>query len=308
MKVKKIKACLICNPIAGKVKKRTKIINQIISYLNQEGYEVSKMITDGPLTAMQIAKDAAYNGTEVIIATGGDGTINEIANGIYGTNSILMILPMGTANLLAHHIKIPLKISKALKAYKNSDIININVGKANNRYFLLMVGVGFDSYIISKIKPETKLKYGKLAFIYNSIKASFFYNYPSFTIKTQDKIYTSSFSVVSLSKEYAVFFSLTPKADITKDKFQMCIFHKTGALNYWKYFLFALLKKHYLLKDVTLAFSDELEIISNNNSIIWSQIDGELYCKLPIKISMASKKLKLLVPYKTKLHYQSINN
>lgn len=308
MKGKRIKACLICNPFAGKIKNNLKVIELIISYFRDEAYEINKMITNGPLTAMQIAKEEAKKATDIIIVLGGDGTINEVANGIYGSESALMIIPMGTANLLAHHINLPTKIHSALKAYKESAIIKINVGKANDRYFLLMVGVGFDGYIISKITPSIKFKYGKLAYAYHSIKESFLYKYPLFSVKINNKEINSSFAVISLSKEYAGLLSLTPDVDITKNNFQICLFHRKGALSFWKYFLFALIRKHNKLSDVTLTFSDNLEIYSNNDSNIWSQIDGELFSKLPLTISLAQKKLNLIVPLAIKLNYQQLKN
>lgn len=308
MKGKRIKACLICNPFAGKIKNNLKVIELIISYFKNEAYEINKMLTNGPLTAMEIAKEEAKKATDVIVVLGGDGTINEVANGIYGSESALMIIPMGTANLLAHHIKLPTKIQSALKAYKNSDVIKINIGKANERFFLLMVGVGFDGHIISKITPSIKLKYGKLAYTYYSIKESFLYQYPLFSVKINNKEISSSFAVISLSKEYAGLFSLTPDANITKNYFQICLFHRRGALSFWKYFLFALIQKHNKLSDVTLTLSDNLEIYSNEALDIWSQIDGELFSKLPLTISLATEKINLIVPLSTKMYFQQLKN
>jgi len=296
MNGKKIKACLICNPLAGKAKKNADIIDGAISYLIQEGFEIKKMLTDGPLTAMHIARDAAQSGFDYIIATGGDGTINEVANGLYNSESILMILPMGTANLFAHHIGLPIKISEALKSYKDSKVIKINLGKANDRYFLLMAGIGFDSNVISKIKPSAKLKYGKLAFVYHSIKESFLYDYPLFRIKIKDRQIDSSFAVISLSKEYAGLFTLTPGADISKRTFQICAFHKRGALNYWKYFIFALMRKHHILSDVTLTYADNVEVSPIADKKVLVQLDGELYCNLPIQIMIAPQQINILVP------------
>src|SRR4030042_7149141 len=144
MKKKIKKACAIWNPIAGNVRRNEKNIDLAIDFFKQKGYEIVKKATVGPLTATQIARDAAYNGAEYIIAIGGDGTINEVLNGMHDTNAILGIVPMGTANLLARQINIPTNTVKALKSLDNVDIQEVSLGKANDRYFILMTGIGFD--------------------------------------------------------------------------------------------------------------------------------------------------------------------
>ncbi len=289
-----VKACLIWNPFAGNPQNNKRDINLIVNYLKERAYEVAKKETEGPLTAIEIAKEAVKSNYSIIYAFGGDGTINEIINGICGSNVVLGIIPKGTANLLAREINMPLNIKKALLALDKAKPVSVNLGRANNRYFILMLGIGYDAYVISKIKLEHKLKWGKLAFAYQAMKQSFIYDYPYFTIKFNQKEVKSTFAVVSLSKEYGSIFSLTPQAKLTQDYFQICLFRGAGSISYWKYFFYAVANAHFKLKDVQLDFSEEIEIYSDKE--MWTQLDGELYCKLPVKISLVRNAVKILVP------------
>ena len=290
----KKKACLIWNPMAGAIQKNKKNIDIIIDFLSQNGYELIRRETDGPLTAGPIAKEVIKAGVDYIFAIGGDGTINEVINGMTNTHAQLGVIPRGTANLLAREIHMPLTLEKALEALKTAEVKEVNLGLANERYFILMTGIGFDGHVISKLRGHHKAKFGKFAFVYEAMKQSFLYDYPHFTMKVNDRKIESTFAVVALSKEYGSIFSLTPDAHILKDQFQLCIFKGHGTLTYWKYFFSALAQSHHRLKNVELDYATTIEIYSDKD--IWTQIDGELFCKLPLKIRILPKALKLLMP------------
>ena len=294
MTMERKKACLIWNPVAGNRKKNERDIHLIADFLTHQGYELLKKATEGPLTAGPIAKEVIATGIDQIFAVGGDGTINEVINGMNNTHAQLGIIPIGTANLLAREIHMPLNLKKALEALKTAEVRQVTLGKANDRYFILMAGIGFDGHVISKLRTHHKARFGKLAFVYEAMKQSFLYDYPYFKIKINNREIASTFAIIALSREYGSVFSLTPDAHIFREQFQLCIYKSHGAFAYWKYFFSALLKSHHLLKNVELDFADTIEIYSDKE--IWSQIDGELFCKLPVKIQILPQALKLLIP------------
>lgn len=136
----------LINPVSGNKSKEfvPKLIDQLF---DKDEYELKIIITQFAGEATQITKNYIQKGFKKIVAVGGDGTVNEVASGVADTEAALGIVPLGSGNGLARHLKIPLKPQKALELIKKSKIIQIDYGKINDQKFFCTTGVGFDAYI-----------------------------------------------------------------------------------------------------------------------------------------------------------------
>ena len=150
----------IINPISGTGSK-TKIKELLLS-LDNEGYDVTLLLTEYSGHAAEIAQKAVKDKIDIVIAVGGDGTINEVAGALVGSNVALGIIPTGSGNGLARHLGIPLNEKKAVDIIRKGVIERIDYGKANGKMFFCTCGVGYDALVSEKAlnkKSRGKLMY-----------------------------------------------------------------------------------------------------------------------------------------------------
>ena len=142
----KEKILFVINPVSGNKSKEfiTELIEQKFDEIN---YETKVIFTQYAGEATQIVKQYFNKGYKKVVAVGGDGTVNEVASAIVDTDAVLGIVPLGSGNGLARHLKIPLKPQKALDLIKKGNHIKIDYGKINDRKFFCTTGVGFDAHI-----------------------------------------------------------------------------------------------------------------------------------------------------------------
>lgn len=139
------KICFIINPIAGKGKQKD-IENQINKYLDLEKYSFEIKYTQRALHAIELSREASLH-FDIVVAVGGDGTINEVSNGMVGAKSAMGIIPVGSGNGLSRHLGIPLRVIQAIQLLNKHKIIKIDSVKANDYHFVNVAGLGFDALI-----------------------------------------------------------------------------------------------------------------------------------------------------------------
>ena len=161
--VKKVK--IICNPNSGRQIVQRNIPN-LVKILEKSNYYVNIYTTETQLDAMYIASEACKKGYDIIIAVGGDGTVNEVINGIM-VNKIrpkLAIYPAGTVNDFANYLKIPRITKEFAKIIINEKTIKADVGLGGDRYFLNVAAAGLLTDVAYKVSPEAKTVLGKFAY------------------------------------------------------------------------------------------------------------------------------------------------
>lgn len=136
----------VINPISGIGKQRT-IERHVHKYIKPTEYDVEFAYTQAPKHATEIARNAAQNNTDIVVAVGGDGTINEIANGLIHTDTSMGIIPTGSGNGFARFLNIPQIPDRALKFLSQAEVQKIDCAKINDHYFINVAGIGFDAEI-----------------------------------------------------------------------------------------------------------------------------------------------------------------
>ncbi|HEX9191215.1 MAG TPA: diacylglycerol kinase family protein, partial [Candidatus Deferrimicrobiaceae bacterium] len=126
---------VICNPVAGP--RRGNRIERVRDFLSSRGAAFRLRETGGPGDAILMAREAAHAGTETVIAVGGDGTLNEVANGLAGSATRLAAVPFGTGNVFAKEFHLPPTVEGCLDLLEEGKTVSVPLAKANDRYFVL---------------------------------------------------------------------------------------------------------------------------------------------------------------------------
>lgn len=160
-----IRALVVFNPTAGQAESFERDIHVARTIWSDHGWQVDLQPTRGPGDGTRIAREAAARGYDVVVAAGGDGTVNEVVNGLAGTQAALGALPIGTMNVWVRELGLPLQPRAAAEALLTCQPRAIDLGRAGDRYFLLMCGVGFDAAVTAQVSSDEKRRFGVLAYI-----------------------------------------------------------------------------------------------------------------------------------------------
>lgn len=137
---------VIVNPISGDVDKR-EILQEIFRRLDNRKFDIEVLFTNAPQHAIKLTKDALRGKADIVVAVGGDGSINEIGQSLVNSKAVLALIPTGSGNGLARHLGIPLDTSKAIDVINQGHVKTIDSVRINNRYYFGIAGIGFDAQI-----------------------------------------------------------------------------------------------------------------------------------------------------------------
>ena len=284
------KVTFIINPVSG-VFKKGKISGLIDLYLDKSKFEYEIEFTEGPGHATEICKSRVGKGVDIVVAVGGDGSINEVAKGLVGSNSKLGIIPAGSGNGLAHHLKIPGNYRKAIEVINHERAIKIDTGTINDKLFVSIAGIGFDGLVAKKF-VNNKLR-GFLA--YAKIVAEEYPKYKpkKYKIDIDGKIIKKRalFITFANSDRFGYFTSIAPNARVDDGLLDIIIAEKPLIIEIP--ILTHLLYWRKIDKSKRIEVIKAKELIVRSKKKRWVNIDGE-----PFKLS---KELHV------KIHPQSLN-
>ncbi len=293
-------AYIIINPTAGKMQ-INRFISQSQSYLERLKIDFKYSLTKSPGDGTKLAIKAVKEKYDIVIAVGGDGTINEVLNGIADSpDTVLGIIPFGTVNIMALEFHIPLNPLRALSLIQDGIIKKIDIGKVNEKYFSSLAGCGFDSYAIYRVNLKLKKYLGVLAYIFSGIYSAFKYKPKRIMINIDNNRINEIgyFVVIENAGSYGGRYKIVPYADYNDGLLDVCVFKKCGFMNIFRYFFGIAVEKHMRYPDVRYYQCNNIELNSDENVLL--HVDGELVGSLPASISVEKEKLRLLCPKKPK--------
>jgi len=225
--------------------------------------------------ALELAQKAIEDRTSGIVACGGDGTINEITGFLVETKIPLGIIPLGSGNSIARHLKIPLNIEGALKVIENQNVINVNVGSVNDFIFLSNMGVSFDSNFINSYQSISSR--GFYAYLKAVFLALYEYKTQKFSLYYQGiKREVSPFLLMVINtNQFGYDFSISRESIINDGKLELILYKKKSVWALFNLFLasrFGLKLSEKLLEIIPIT-EVKIKNVSNNFLI---QLDGEI--------------------------------
>lgn len=290
-----MKAAVIYNPQAGR-SHGERAAWTVEGYLLAHGMEVELYATKEPGDATRIAAETSSQ-ANIIVAVGGDGTVNEVVNGMAGGNAALGIVPAGTVNVLALELGIPFQVERACEILVAQKTLEMDLGKANDRRFVLMMGAGIDALTILNIDPKAKKRFRELAFVSTGLKQGFAQPPQPFLVQVNGEEHRVTFLVAGNSRYYGGRFGLTTDADPTDGLLDILMFKGTTVASLGVFWLGVPTGLHLHHRDVTYVRSESAYVRPLDEAhVVWYQTDGELAGSLPATVSIDHRALKILVP------------
>jgi len=322
-----MQAELIYNPSGGQVIIRHGLHNAV-AFLNRCGWSVTLRETSKPLEATQLARHAVNRGARVVIAAGGDGTVNEVANALVNTDAALGVLPVGTTNSWALQMGIPAlnpvfpgtqaakliatleeRIAHPLPAnyYRKvlldaarvlveGHTVAVDVGELSGRYFLISAGIGLEAAIVESIPLEEKRALGSWAYVLTAIGAAYRYLSTDVSLNLDGKVVKVStpLIVVSNIQLYGGMVAIGAKACVNDAKLDVCIFKGDGFFTFVQHAMRILSHRH--LRDPKVEYYQCREIAVESARSLPVHVDGEPFTRTPVNIHTIPSALKVIVP------------
>lgn len=295
------RAAIIYNPVARGLARRRHLLQRTIDILQQRGIDASLVGTTAPGTATVLARKQIEAGCDLIVAAGGDGTINEVANGMLGSGVPMAILPGGTANVLARELGIPINLEKAAMQIPDARLQPIGVGSitvaedSRPRCFLCMAGAGLDAEIVAGLNLDLKAVMGKFAY-YICGFSHVFRPLREFEVTVDGVPYLASFALVSRVRNYGGDLEIARGASLLREEFEVVLFRGTVSLQYLPYLAGVALKCAEKMKGVTFLRGRSISCQIPDGARIYAQIDGELAGTLPMTAKFMPGALSLAAP------------
>ena len=322
-----MQAELIYNPCGGQVVVRRELDN-VVALLSRCGWSVALRETSKPLEATELAHHAVRRGAKVVIAAGGDGTVNEVANGLLNTDVALGVLPMGTTNSWALQMGIPAlnpmlpgtKVVKliadleeriarpspanyyrkvlldAARVLVEGRTVAVDVGELSGRHFLMWAGIGLDAAITESISLKEKRALGSWAYVFTAIGSGYRYSSTDVWLNLDGEVVKTStpLIVVSNIQLYGGVMSIGAKACVNDGKLDVCVFKGDGFFTFVKHALNVLSHRH--LRDPKIEYYQCSEIVIESACSLPVHLDGEPFTKTPVAIHTVPSSLKVIVP------------
>jgi YegS/Rv2252/BmrU family lipid kinase len=307
---------LLYNPRSGGKRRHTQL-DAALAVLRDSGVNASVIATESSDEATAKAREAVTEGCDTVFACGGDGTIHDVVQGIARTPVALAILPLGTANALAHDLRVPLHPVAAARAALSAHPRQIALGqlryvslqgKPANCYFVVAAGVGVDAHLFYKLQSGMKQRLGMAAYYAKAWHLWMTHKMRRFVVEYSEpdgKVVTCSdvteLLAVRIQHFGGVLKELAPGASRDRNDVRLVLCRSSSRAVYLRYVFRGLVGAQWKVSGVELAHSREIECtldpaVATSSNRVYIEADGELLGTIPAQIGIAPDALTLLVP------------
>ena len=312
------KAALLYNPASGGSRKRQKEIEAALAVLQEGGVEAQLVLPNSPLHAGEEVRQAIARGCDTVIACGGDGTIHNILQVLANTQIALGVLPMGTANALAHDLRLPMSAVGAARVLLKAIPRRIALGRVDYqdssgsrgmRYFTVAAGMGVDAHLFYKLHAHAKQRIGMAAYYAKAWHLWFSYPMTRFVVEytesgtaTAQRAEVTELMSVRIKTFGKVVQELVPGASLERDDLRVVASRTASRLAYLAYVTRGLLRQRWKVPGIDLFSSTSVkcQYIQHEGHAqprtIYVEADGELLGTLPVELSAVPDALTLLFP------------
>ena len=318
------RATIIYNPMSGRAGRRSENVAQMIDLLGRRGIDVDAQATAGPEDANRLAREATKAGVDIVVSYGGDGTINEVIQGMANSETALAVWAGGTSNVVARDLEIPFDLPGLADLIAAGKMKRIALGLAkfagaaaqrsrgagvnsppllrssaplpfsSQRYFVMMAGIGLDASIARGVNQNLKRRTGEFAFWLSGIKHFFQWRGEPFRIEVDGHCYESTFALIGNGKGYGGGMMITPGAKLEEPWFE--VFIMAPMSNNFAYLpaLRACMQGKPQVAGATLIKGKHIE--ANSAQEPWVEADGEIIGPLPMTFDVVPDALSIIVP------------
>ncbi len=246
--------------------------------------------------AERLAREAASSGIGLVLAGGGDGTVNEIVNGFAGVARppVIGVLPLGTANVLARELGLPLGVGAAATALAKGRPRTVHLGLVNGRRFVMMAGVGFDARVVAAVRPEAKSRFGRLAYAATTADLWVRGEPARYTLQVGGTSEEVGSVIVANGRFYAGGFIACPDADLSRPELSLCVLGSSGRGRLLMTALALGIGRIAWAPGVRHLAAPSLHIDGPPEEPV--QADGDIVGGLPAMFSVATETLQMLAP------------
>jgi len=284
---------IIVNPVAGS--RDDGLFDAVVQQLRQGGAQVRCLETERPGHATELAATAAaLDQADIVVAAGGDGTINEVARGLLGYSMPLGILPLGTANVLGIEVGQRARAKSVVDTLLFGEANPIGTGLVGGEVFLLMVGVGFDGRVVGAIRPAMKRRLGQFAFIWEGLKAWAVGPGAEIQVEIDGVHEKAAWVLVTNVRHYAGPFTLSRTTTILEPGLEVFLFRRRSRLAFAGYFFGLALGRVAAMPGVDVVHGKEIKISSQASCEV--EVDGDARDPLPLVIEQGTGFLRLVIP------------
>ena len=293
----RVRSLLILNPAAGRPK-ADGWDERIQRGFHKNGIPCDMILTAKPGDAFALARQAAEHRFDLVVAGGGDGTVNEVANGLIGSETALGIVPLGTVNVLARELLIPLRVPQAIRTIADGTRARIDVGCANGRHFTLMAGFGFDAEVVANVLQPMKDWIGSSAYILKGLEKLATCRATDVTLEMSEETYTTKafMVIVANASTYAYNLKIVPLAMPDDGLLDVCIFERpiTDRIGFIGQVADIFMNRHIYHKAV--RYFRTTRVVVRSTPEIQAQLDGDPFGSTPVEITITPQCLPVIVP------------
>jgi diacylglycerol kinase (ATP) len=309
------KILLLYNPASGQRReRRAEFISKIARVFASAGVKTETSPTTHKGSAISQAEQAAAAGFDTIIACGGDGTANEVVNGLMrgGSPAALGVVPLGSGNLLATDLRLPvhpLAAAKKLLQYSprpiRPGVITTHMQKgADSRHFLVAAGVGADADLMYRTAVEVKERWGRKAYFLEMARMTLRPNFPMFQVEweAKGKMRTEQVALVMAIRAQrfpGILRRVRLGSSLTQNDYRLLLFKTDSVPRFLNYFMSVASGFNWSVRGVEVVSADSFRCTPLENgpaASIHAEADGELLGRLPVEVSIADKSISLLMP------------
>ncbi len=287
-----MKIKLIANPVAGGDAGQK--IDRAVNWLGNQGHDVELFLTTARGDASEAARKARQEGVDRVIAAGGDGTLNEVINGLAPSSIPLAFVPLGTTNVFALEANIPFDTEAACRIAVEGEPRPVCLGMAGETRFILMAGVGYDAETVYRVDTRLKRRTGKFAYLVSALKVLWSGPFSPIELETEDGRVLRGYNlIVSNGRFYGGRFSITPQASLLAEQLDACLFLQPGRWSFLCSMLKIACNRTLSHPEVEMLRVKELKV---RNGGVPVQIDGDFHGWLPMTFKASPGELVMVLP------------
>jgi len=312
---------ILYNPRSGPGRSRRKAdVERAAAVFRAQGLEVETQPTAGPRRADRQANEFIQKGFDTIIASGGDGTVHDVLQGMVGSDAALGVLPLGTANSLAADLGLVKNSVKAAGQLLSAEVKRLAIGQIEYqrmpdrrecRYFTVAAGVGVDAALFYKLNAQFKQRWGMTAYVGESLRQWMVQKFYPFQVEWFDpeqgqkrSEVVTQLLAVRIANFGGVLKELAPGADLTRNHLRLVLFKTASRARYLRFALGRLVGQDWPDSQIEFVNTTQVTCLPYRRNgeprlpVIYSEADGELLGRMPVQISILPNAFNLLMPIK----------